>query len=119
MMPKEMRLTRADYIAILNYYHMPPDGLTSAAIKKEAERLLAEKMCRCIKKLEKGYKRRQRRFTRSTLRFRPIAICRDSVINKKNLRMYTFQCERPQQLNSPRQKRRTLKIFKTAKTLNV
>ena len=118
--PPEMRLTKGDYIAILNYYNTPTAGLTQPALRLQAEQLLAEKMCRCIQKLDRyRRKKQQRRMTRSSRAIKPVAICRNSVFNKKNLKVYTFQCEAPRQLNAPRNTRRRLKVFKTSRILNV
>ncbi len=120
--PQEMRLTKADYVAILNYYNIPTAGLTQPALKAQAEEMLAEKMCRCIKKLDRARRKKQqqqRRVTRSTRQIKPVAICRDSVFHKKRLKVYSFQCQPPQGLHAPKNSRRTLKVYKTARTLGI
>ena len=47
-----MKLTKNDYMSILNYYKINSDNSSSQQIKKAAESILATKLCRCIKKVE-------------------------------------------------------------------
>ena len=50
-------LTKSDYEKILNYYNIPfSSSESSKQIKNKAEEILAEKLCKCIKKVKEGYK---------------------------------------------------------------
>lgn len=44
-----MNVTQRDYLQILTYYNIKKCGLSHNQIKKEAENILATKLCRCIK----------------------------------------------------------------------
>ena len=46
-----MDLTKTDYIQILNYYNVPFKKTTTSYVKKLAERIIAKKLCSCIKKI--------------------------------------------------------------------
>ena len=47
-------LNQNDYIKILNYYDIPISSKDSSkTIKNKAETILAEKLCKCIKKVKK------------------------------------------------------------------
>ena len=46
-----MNLTKEDYINILNYYNIKINSNTSlSSIKKMVEKIIAQKLCSCIKK---------------------------------------------------------------------
>ena len=49
-------LTKEDYITILQYYSIPYHNLTKFELEHQAENILANKLCRCIKKVEKSSK---------------------------------------------------------------
>ena len=88
------KLTKLDYTNILQFYKKKLP--TSARILKlEAEHLLAEKLCRCIKKLG------------TTNEARSIGICTKSVINNKGYIRGKFSCKQKQQVTLTR--RNTLK----------
>jgi len=72
-------LTKKDYITVLNYYKqtIPTKAKT---IKQNAEKILRDKLCRCIKKVDK------------TNEARSIGICTRSVFNKKGLTRGKFNC---------------------------
>ena len=120
-MPLDKTLNRSDYTEILQFYNIPSAGLSTAEIKHQAEDILANKLCRCIKKLERTMKRplplqngvRTRAQTRAAnVRRNPVAVCKDSVLRKKGLRIYTFKCKNKRTINPPKSTRRKLKIFK-------
>ena len=72
-------LTKEDYIKILTFYKKTiPNSLSS--IKKEAETLLREKLCKCIKKVD------------TKLEARSIGICTKSIFNSKGLTRGKFNC---------------------------
>ena len=76
-----MQLTHKDYAAILLFYNKDPTSMSKTRVKQVAEQLLANKLCRCIKKVNKDEKQ-------------AISICTDSVLRKKNLRSYGFRCKK-------------------------
>jgi len=75
------KITRGDYKKILSYYKMrlPKKNKT---LKQKAEKLLATKLCKCIKKV--GLKNEQR----------SIAICTNSIFTRKGLRRGKFTCKK-------------------------
>ena len=81
------KLTKLDYINILQFYKQKIP--TSARILKlQAEGLLSEKLCRCIKKF------------RPTNESRSIGICTKSVINNKGYTRGNFSCKKKQHVTS-------------------
>jgi hypothetical protein len=88
------KLTKLDYTNILQFYKKKIP--TSARILKlQAEQLLSEKLCRCIKKLG------------PTNKARSIGICTKSVINNKGYMRGNFSCKKKQHVTLTR--RNTLK----------
>jgi hypothetical protein len=81
------QLTQSDYITILKFYNVPFNETTAKnVIKTLAEDILANKLCKCIKKIQKKSK---------TLKeARSIAICKTSVLHKKGLQDFTFSCKK-------------------------
>ena len=79
-----MKLNKNDYIAILNYYNISPKNLSASVLKERSEKILATKLCRCIKKVDPEIKDKPR----------AVAICNNSVLNKKNLKGPRFTCKR-------------------------
>jgi hypothetical protein len=76
-----MRLSLKDYKSILKYYKIDNSTMKSKDIKKQAEHILSEKLCRCIKKINTP--------TESTA----IAICKKSILTRKNLKISKFKCK--------------------------
>jgi hypothetical protein len=73
-------LVSEDYKKILEYYNEPiPKSLRLR--KKNAERILANKLCRCIKKIDKVPEARS------------IGICTKTVINEKGYTRGKFKCK--------------------------
>lgn len=72
-------LTNKDYTHILEYYkkNIPK---SSRLLKIEAEKILASKLCKCIKKID------------ITNESKSIGICTKSVINRKGYRRGKFTC---------------------------
>ena len=86
-----MRLTHKDYMAILRFYSKDGSSMSKKQVKIIAEDILANKLCRCIKKVESKKKDKAR----------SIAICTDSVLRKKNLKGHGFKCKtKPKLLKS-------------------
>jgi hypothetical protein len=102
------KLTNKDYRVILNYYNVPITKSTSnTKIKDLAEDILATKLCKCIKSVQKS--------TNDTTESRSIAICKDAVIKKKKLHIYNFSCKNNKGLIP--KKNTSLKLLKTSKTI--
>ena len=84
-MNKKYLLKNTDYKKILKYYNKPiPKNISK--IRSAAEKILANKLCGCIKKVEKYSKSRKER--------RGIGICRKSVITRKKLVFKQFTCKK-------------------------
>ena len=75
-MSKKYLLKNSDYKKILKYYNKPIPKNTKK-IRMSAEKILAIKLCGCIKKVEKNRKTRKE--------LSGIGICRKSVISRKKL----------------------------------
>ena len=97
-----MRMTHSDYLAILSFYSKDSLSMTKSQIKETAEQLLADKLCRCIKKVQGS----------GDDETRAIAICTDSVLRKKNLKGYGFRCKKGAKLLAVRSRRTSRKLSK-------
>jgi hypothetical protein len=73
-------LTKNDYKKILQYYSEPIPK-SNRIIKDKAEKLLANKLCRCIKKVDK------------TNEARSIGICTKTIFNRKGYTRGKFKCK--------------------------
>jgi hypothetical protein len=73
-------LKNKDYISILKYYKMNIPK-SKRLLKQQAENILGEKLCRCIKKVEPEYEAKS------------IAICSKTIFNRKNLKRGKFNCK--------------------------
>ena len=81
-----MILTKKDYKILLKYYNIKTKKKISYKnLKNIGEKILAKKLCKCIKKVGKQRKQENER--------RDIGICRKSVISRKNLNIYKFKCK--------------------------
>ena len=79
-------LKSEDYKRILESYDIPvPQKLSDRRL--EAKRILSEKFCRCIKKVDPNNEGRA------------IGICTNSIFNKKGLMRGKFTCRSPQELD--------------------
>jgi hypothetical protein len=121
-------LNQNDYIKILNYYDIafsPKDS--SKTIKNKAETILAEKLCKCIKKVRKSDSVDAASYdndNHSESESKAIAICSNSIFEKKGLERGLFDCKRkPKLINihgkkyALTKKRRTLMISRKTKLL--
>ena len=86
------QLSKSDYVKILTFYKKEIPK-TFASIKKEAQHILATKLCKCIKKVDK------------TNEAKSIGICTKSIFNRKGLTRGDFKCR----------SKRYVKINKTRK----
>lgn len=97
---KTMKLTHKDYKNILKFYKVDISALSSKDIKAKAEHYLAVKLCKCIKNVKgPGTTGNEKR---------AIAICYNSVLKKKNLKVFKFSCKKKVTLLP---KKGTRKIF--------
>lgn len=79
-----MKLTRSEYIEILNFYNINfNQNMPLNLLRKSVEKIIATKLCRCIKKVNN-----------ETHESRAIGICNKSVIKNKNLAIYKFSCKK-------------------------
>ena len=107
---EDMKLTHSDYKKILHHYQR--DNLVlgkNKSVKEKAHRILAQKLCRCIKStnennlLDEGAR---------------IAYCTRSIFNSKGLRSHGFRCKtksgklRPKMTRDVTKKTRKLKLGK-------
>jgi hypothetical protein len=87
-------LNKNDYEKILNYYNLPFSTSDSyKKIKNKAEQILAEKLCKCIKKVKNDNGNDNANADES----RAIAICSDNIFRRKGIRHGMFSCK-----NKPR-----------------
>lgn len=121
-----MNLTHKDYVSILQHYgkniprkHTKKNKRTKKGrmiddrkrTRKLAEDLLAKKMCKCIKSVQKSFERRTRK-NRQTLAKRSktekiqrnegaaIGICRKSIFTQRGLDFNKFVCKKRAKLLS-------------------
>jgi len=80
----DTNLTLQDYKNILKYYKLPYEG-SYKEIKKEAENILSNKLCRCIKKVSGLEKDKNE--TRS------IGICTKTIVGRKGFTRGKFKCK--------------------------
>jgi hypothetical protein len=73
-------LKNKDYINILKFYKMNIPK-SKRLLKQQAENILNDKLCRCIKKLEPDNEQKS------------IAICSKSIFSNKNLKHGKFTCK--------------------------
>ena len=95
-------MTRSDYEKILSYYKLPFANLSSNEIKRKAEDILATKLCKCIKSVEKKMGTQN-----------AISLCTTSVFGKKGLKYFGMSCKGKAQLHA----RNGRKLTKTRKNI--
>jgi hypothetical protein len=89
-------LKKNDYIKILNYYNIPITPTDSSkTVKHKAEEILAEKLCKCIKKVKNTDDEKDIDIeTPSEAESKAIGICGDSIFRRKGLKHSGFTCKR-------------------------
>jgi hypothetical protein len=92
-MPTE--LTNKDYVSILKYYNLNIPR-SKRLLKKQAEKIMAEKLCKCIKKIDPINEAKS------------IGICTKTIFNRKGYTRGQFQCK----------KKQSVKFRKTNKSKN-
>ena len=93
-------LNKNDYEKILNYYNLPISSNDSyKKIKNKAEQILAEKLCKCIKKVKNDTEVSDSSDSSDTSvdESKAIAICNDNIFRRKGIRHGAFTCR-----NKPR-----------------
>ena len=80
-----MSLTNNDYMKILKYYNIEIPK-SKRILKQEGHRILGEKLCRCIKKLDPVNEARS------------IGICTKSIFGRKGLTRGKFSCKGKRQV---------------------
>ena len=93
-------LTNNDYISILQYYKLSIPK-SKRLLKKQAENIMAKKLCKCIKKIEPENEARS------------IGICTKTIFNSKGYTRGNFQCKKKQSVKF----RKTGKLSKLNKTI--
>ena len=86
-------LNMNDYKQILEYYKKEIPK-SNRLLKKNAEKILSEKLCRCIKKLDPENEARS------------IGICTKTIINRKHLTRGKFSCKGKRSITIRKYKRR-------------
>lgn len=76
-------VTPADYIKILQFYNKPIPK-TNQLLKLQSEQIMANKLCRCIKKLDPKNEARS------------IGICTKTIFNNKGYTRGKFSCKKKQ-----------------------
>ena len=89
-----MKLSTSDYKKILKFYKLSVPK-NKKSIEKKANKIIADKFCSCIKKV-------QQKFREEGI---AIGICTNSVINRKGYKRGNFKCK----------KRRTINLHKGGK----
>ncbi len=98
------QLSQKDYVKILKFYKLPIHKNKNTR-KKMAEQKLAEKLCKCIKKVKRKKDKDESRAT---------AICKNSVINNKGYSSFSFSCKKIPMLR--KKKGKTYRLLKRIKS---
>jgi hypothetical protein len=91
-----LELTNKDYVSILKYYNINIPK-SKRLLKKQAEHIMAEKLCKCIKKLDPINESKS------------IGICTKTIFNRKGYTRGKFECK----------KKQSVKFRKTNKSKNM
>jgi hypothetical protein len=87
-------LTNTDYVNILKYYKISIPK-SKKVLKQQAEKLMADKLCKCIKKLDPINESRS------------IGICTKSIFGRKGFTRGIFQCKTPRSVKFRKTKSKT------------
>jgi hypothetical protein len=86
-----MNLSKSDYKQLLNYYAIQTKSNSSlSSLKKAAEKIIAQKLCSCVKKVP----------NKNQPESRAIGICNYSIIQQKNLKINGFTCKKKMTLKT-------------------
>ena len=97
-----LELTNKDYVSILNYYNINIPK-SKKLIKQKAEKIMAEKLCKCIKKLDNKYEAKS------------IGICTKTIFNRKGYIRGQFQCKKKQSVKIRKNRKNRTRKNKTLK----
>lgn len=106
-----LQLTPSDYKKVLSYYNQSIPR-SHRQTKKKAEQLLTSKLCKCIQKVKKSFRARNKTMKTKELLTSSVGVCRDSVLHRKKIDVYQFQCDKTQKLKNYPNKRFTLSKYK-------
>ena len=81
-MNSKTNMNNDDYIQLLNYYKIPLPN-SKKLIKEEGEKILALKLCKCIKKVN----------NKEINEPKAIGICTKTIFNRKGLTRGKFKCK--------------------------
>jgi len=76
-------LTKNDYVSILTFYNLNIPK-SKRMLKNQAEKIMASKLCKCIKKIN------------SKNEAKSIGICTKTIFNNKGYTRGKFQCKKTQ-----------------------
>jgi len=93
-------LTNTDYTNILLFYKMRIPK-SKRLLKQQAEKILANKLCKCIKKLDPENEAKS------------IGICTRTIFNNKGFKRNNFSCKTKRYVKFSKQKGKTLKNSKS------
>lgn len=86
-----MNLSKQDYKQLLKYYSIQSKNNASlSSLKKAAEKIIAQKLCSCVKKVP----------NKNQPESRAIGICNYSIIQRKNLKINGFTCKKKMTLKT-------------------
>ena len=107
-----MKLLKKDYIDILKHYNVIfNENIPINLLRKTTENIIAKKLCRCTKKVKNKDVNKDES--------RAIAICKNSVILKKNLNIHNFKCKNKVELKSLKNNKNREKLFKNSQTIKL
>ena len=104
-----MNLSKQDYRQLLAYYAIQTKNNASlSSLKKAAEKIIAQKLCSCVKKVP----------NKNNPESRAIGICNYSIIQRKNLKINGFTCKKKMMLKASKaSKTNKNKLLKNTKVL--
>lgn len=101
-----MKLSNKDYKKIVEFYNLNTLK-NNNSYKNTAEQILADKLCRCIKKTN----------TDKNDESKAIAVCRNSIFKNRNIDFYNFKCKNNKKLLSKKSSKTRQKIKKFSKKI--
>ena len=90
-----LELTNKDYIDILKFYKINIPK-SKRLLKQQAEKIMAEKLCKCIKKIDPENEARS------------IGICTRTIFNSKGYTGGAFQCKKKQSVKIKQNKSKSI-----------
>ena len=98
-------LKKRDYISILKFYNLPIPK-SSIQIKIDAEKIINDKLCRCIKKVNPNDEGKA------------IGICSKTILHRKKIKTSKFSCKKNKSIflhkhrNSKKNRNRTKNMIR-------